>query len=124
MSPVRAEPGYGSHKAHAKCGSAAVAIGLRVFAADGGGFLQANDLGMVRQVHGNVDVFKNLVRVDAEDAVGMFDEVVSFAAGVLAAQGVDEAEVGGELFGLDQKSCAVSLPLSSFFHGASTCPGL
>lgn len=51
--------------------------------------------------HGDVDVFKDLARGDADDAVGGFDEVVALASGVLAAERVDKAEAGVELFGFD-----------------------
>jgi hypothetical protein len=71
------------------------------------------------QGHGNVDVLEDAARGDAEDAVGGFDEVVAFASAVLAAEVVDEAESGTELFGFDQGACAVRLPFQ-WFHGALT----
>ena len=67
----------------------------------------------VRQVvhHGNVDVLEDAAGGDAEDAVGGFDEVVTFASAVLAAEMIDEAERGAELFGFDEETGAVRLPL-------------
>ena len=67
--------------------------------------------------HGDVDIFKNLARSDAENALAGFDEIVSFASAVRAAERVGETEGGVELFGFDQKTCAVRLPLDRF-HGA------
>jgi hypothetical protein len=43
-------------------------------------------MGFIHESHGNVDVFKNLPRVDAKHTIGRFDEIVSLAAGVLAAE--------------------------------------
>lgn len=68
-------------------------------------------------LHGDVNVFENLTRGDADNAVGRFDKIVALAAAVLAAKRVDEAETGVELFCFDQKACAVSLPLWDS-HGA------
>jgi hypothetical protein len=66
-----------------------VAAGLGEFAAQGVGW------GRERcDIHGHrhVDVLEDLARGDADDAFGGFDEIVAFAAGVLASEGVDEAE--------------------------------
>lgn len=71
--------------------------------------------GLVRG-HQDVNVLEDAARSDAEDAVGGFDEIVSFAAGMLAAEVVDEAETGSELFGLHQETRAVRLPF--LFHVA------
>ena len=49
----------------------------------------ARGIGEQRSVvrgHGDVDVLKDLAGSDADYAVGGFDEVVTFAAGVLAAE--------------------------------------
>lgn len=64
--------------------------------------------------HGNVDVFEDSARSDAKHAVGGFDEVVSFASAVLAAEMIDEGEVGSKLFGFNQETCAVGLPFLRF----------
>ena len=64
----------------------------------------------------NVNVFEDLTRSDAEGAIGGFDQVVSFAAGVLTAERVGEAEVGSELPGLYQKPGAIGDPGVSRFH--------
>src|SRR4029077_7357146 len=66
--------------------------------------------GLATQGHGDVDVFEDAARGDADDAVGGFDEVVAFASAVLAAELVGETERGTELLGLDQEACAVVLP--------------
>jgi len=60
--------------------------------------------------HQDIDVFEDTARSDAEDAVEGFDEVVAFAAGMLTAEMVDEAETGSELFGFYEKTRAVRLP--------------
>jgi hypothetical protein len=65
---------------------------------------------LFRRAHGHVDVFEDAARGDAEYAVGGFDEVVAFATAMLAAEMVDEGEVGAELFGLDQEASAIRLP--------------
>ena len=65
--------------------------------------------GLVRG-HQDIDVFEDTARSDAEDAVEGFDEVVAFAAGMLAAEMVDEGETGSELFGFYEKTRAVRLP--------------
>ncbi len=69
------------------------------------------DARFVRQRHANVDVLEDAARRDAEHAVGGFDEVIAFAAAVLAAEVIDEAETGAELFGFDEEACAVCGPL-------------
>jgi hypothetical protein len=61
--------------------------------------------------HGDIDVLEDAARCDAEHAVRGFDEVVAFASAVLAAEVIDEAERGAELFGFDQEACAVCRPL-------------
>jgi hypothetical protein len=66
--------------------------------------------------HWDIDVLEDAAGGDAEDAVGGFDEVVSFVSAVLAAEMVDEGESGTELFGGDQKARAVGLPF--LFHVA------
>ena len=61
--------------------------------------------------HRDVNVFEDLFGRDAQDAIAGFNEVITLAAAVLATEMVSEAETGGELFGFDQESCAVGLPL-------------
>ena len=51
--------------------------------------------------HGNVNVFEDATRSDAEDPVTGFHQVVAFTATVLAAEGVGEGETGIQLFGFD-----------------------
>ena len=65
----------------------------------------------MRQGHGDVDVLEDAARRDAEDAVGGFDEVIAFAAAMLAAEVIDEAERGAELFGFDEEASTVCGPL-------------
>ena len=65
----------------------------------------------VMQGHGDVDVLEDAARGDAEYAVGGFHEVVTFASAVLAAEMVDEAETGAELFGFYEETGAIRLPL-------------
>ena len=66
------------------------------------------------ECHGDVDVFKNLARRDADDAVERFDEIISAASTVLATEGIDEAERGTESLGLDQEPSAIGLPFRRF----------
>jgi hypothetical protein len=68
----------------------------------------------IEKRYGNVNVFEDAARSDAEHAVGGFDEVVTFASAVLAAEMIDEGEVGSELFGFDQETCAIGLPFLRF----------
>jgi hypothetical protein len=58
---------------------------LWLLAADARGFVQL-DYFIVAGSHGDVDVFENLARRDAQDSIGGLDQVVSLAARVLAAQ--------------------------------------
>ena len=75
--------------------------------------------GIVVRRHLNVDVLEDLARSDAEHAIGGFDQVIALASAVLTAKMIDEAEAGGELLGVDQKTSAIHLPSNSF-HGALT----
>jgi hypothetical protein len=52
-----------------------------------------------------------LARGDAENAVGRLDEVITFASTMLAAEVIDEAETGTELFGFYEETRAIRLPL-------------
>lgn len=67
--------------------------------------------------HGDVDVFEDAARSDAENTFGRLDEIVSLAAAVLTTEGIDEGESVVELFGLNEEASAVGLPFDSF-HGA------
>jgi len=69
---------------------------------------------------GDVDVFENLTRCDAENSVGRFDEIVALAAGVLTAERVGEVETRVELLGFDEETRAVCDPAICSFHGAPT----
>ena len=51
--------------------------------------------------HLNIDVFEDVARGNAEDAFVRFDEVITFASAMLAAEVIGEAERGSELLGLD-----------------------
>ncbi len=64
--------------------------------------------------HGNVDVFEDTPRSDAENALGRLDQIVAFPAAVLATEVIDEGESGVELFCLNQKASAVRLPFRHF----------
>jgi hypothetical protein len=55
----------------------------------------------VAQGQGDIDVLEDAARSDAEDTVGGFDEVVAFTSAMLAAEVIDEAEAGTELFSFD-----------------------
>jgi len=82
-------------------GEAALAAGLWEFAADACHVVQADHVFFVNECHGHVNVFKNLLRGDTQHAVGRFDEVVTPASGMLAAEGVGKIEIRVELFCLD-----------------------
>jgi hypothetical protein len=62
------------------------------------------------QGHGDVNVLKDVARGDGDYAVGRFNEVVAFAAAMLAAKVIDEAESRTELLGIDQEASAIRLP--------------
>jgi hypothetical protein len=82
---------------------------------DGVGSLFAG--GGSRFRHRDVNVFEDLAWGDAENAFAGFHEIVALAATVRAAERVRETKRGVELFGFDQKTRAVCLPLDRF-HGA------
>ena len=63
------------------------------------------------ETHGDVNIFEDLAGSDAEDSVTGFDEIVTFAAAMLAAEVVGETEAGVELLGFDQETRAICLPL-------------
>ena len=69
------------------------------------------------QSHGNVNVFENPPRSDAEDPITGFHQIVALTAAVLPAEMVGEGEIGIELFSFDKESRAVRFPLNRF-HGA------
>lgn len=71
--------------------------------------------------HGNVDVLKDLAGGDAEDAFRRFDQVIAFAATVLAAELISEAESVLEFLGFYQEAGAVGLPFHRF-HGVVQVP--
>jgi hypothetical protein len=97
-----------SHQAQAWRGAATITARLREFTSTGRSEWRVI---LGRQGHGDVDVLEDLTRGNAYYSVGRLDEVVTFASGVLAAESVDEAEGGTELFGFDQKPCAVGFPI-------------
>jgi hypothetical protein len=92
--------------------------GLRLLAADVHVWVPGNPARylFLFGIHYHVNVFEDVARGDAEDAVKRFDEVVAFASGVLAAERVGKAEIATELFCLNEKSGAIGLPLDGF-HG-------
>jgi hypothetical protein len=84
---LRDQPPVPSRTSHVPCagwGGAAVAAGVGEFAARGVG--SRDELSDLLRWHRDVDVLEDLARSDADYAVGGFDEVVTFAAGVLAAE--------------------------------------
>ncbi len=68
----------------------------------------------IAEWHGDVDIFKDLARRDANDPVERFDEIISAASTVLAAEGIGESERGAELLGLDQEPSAIGFPFRRF----------
>ncbi len=70
----------------------------------------------VGRIHADVNVFEDVARGDAENAVGRLDQVVALAAGVLAPQRISEGEAASELLCVNEKSGAIGLPLG-VFHG-------
>src|SRR5215472_14708079 len=69
--------------------------------------------------HGDIDVFEDLARCDAQDSIVGFDQIVAFAAAMLTAEMVDEREARAELFGFDQEPSAVSFPFRGFHRAQS-----
>jgi hypothetical protein len=65
---------------------------------------------------GYVDIFEDLPGGNAKNAVGGFDQIIAFAAGVLTAKRIGECEGGGELLGFDQKTGAIGNPWAAGFH--------
>jgi len=53
------------------------------------------------QTHGNVDVFENLPRSNAENSVDGLDQIIALSPAVLPSEVIGEAKVRAELFGLD-----------------------
>lgn len=68
--------------------------------------------------HRDVNIFEDLARRDAEDAVIGLDQIVAFASAVLASEVIDKAECRGELLGVDEESSAVDFPIGC--HGVVT----
>ena len=65
---------------------------------------------VVERLHGDVNVFEDAARGNADDAVRGFDEIIAFATAMLASEMVDETEIRVKLLGLDQKASAVGIP--------------
>jgi hypothetical protein len=63
-----------------------------------------------RVAHGDVNVFEDLFWCDAENTIVGFDQIVAFAAAVLPAEMIGEAEVRAKLFGFDQEAGAIRFP--------------
>src|ERR1700751_3864923 len=75
--------------------------------------------GVAGTSHGNVDVLGNFAGRDATRAVGGVDEIVTFLAGVFAANGVDEGQRRVKLLGGDQEARAIGCPFTDHvFHKA------
>ena len=86
--------------------------------ADGFIFFVRSLSGWIRsQPHGNVNVFEDSARSDAEDPITGFHQIVALTAGVLPSKMVGEGEIGIELFSFDKESRAVRFPFNRF-HGA------
>ena len=51
--------------------------------------------------HLYIDVFKDVPRSDAENALARFDQIITFASAMLPAEVIGETESGSELLGLD-----------------------
>lgn len=77
-------------------------------------------LGSFGWAHSYIDIFKDLARRDASQAVRGFDQVVSFLSMVFASQGVDEMQGLGELSSPDQEPGTVDLPIGCGLHNAHT----
>jgi len=124
-----------SERAQARMGGAAVAVGLRTFAAGrehGGGedlglcvHRGLGRLGLIRErlipersicEQGDVDILEDLTGSDAQNTVGGLDEIVALASGVQAAENIGEGEAGAELPGFDEEAGAVSDPWTCCFH--------
>lgn len=69
----------------------------------------------------DVNVFKDLARSDAENAIEGFDQIVPATSTVLAPEVVGEAERCGELFCFDEEPGAVRLPFRGFHVGITCC---
>ena len=95
----------------------ALAARLLELPATASNFAEAEDIFLADKCQGYVDVLKDLLRCDAQQAVGRFNEVVSSAARMPTAERVGESEVGAELFCVDQEPGAVCLPVCCF-HAA------
>ena len=60
--------------------------------------------------HGDINVFENLSRRNADHSLARLHQIISLASGVLAAKAIDESEIRTELSGFHQKASAVSFP--------------
>jgi hypothetical protein len=65
---------------------------------------------VVERLHGDVNVFEDAARGNADYAVRGFDEIIAFATAMLASEMVDETEIRVKLLGIDQKASAVGIP--------------
>lgn len=70
--------------------------------------------------YGYIDVFEDVTRSDAENPLIGFDEVVSLASAMLAAEMIGEAKSGSKLLGFDEETSTVCIPFLRF-HDALTC---
>ena len=61
--------------------------------------------------HGNINVFEDPARSNADYTIVRFHQVITLATTMLPAEMIGEGEIGTELLGLYKKSRAVSLPL-------------
>ncbi len=69
--------------------------------------------------HLDIDVFENMARGDAENALIGFDEIITLASAMLTSEMIGEAEGGGELLGFDKETSSIRLPFRRF-HDALT----
>lgn len=64
--------------------------------------------------HGDVNVLEDAAGRYAENAFRGFDQIVTFASAMLAAEVIDEGKSRVELFCLNEKASAVRLPFFDF----------
>jgi hypothetical protein len=76
--------------------------------------------GIGGEIKRDIDVLENLARGNATRSIGGEHQVVSWAAGMLASETVDESERLVELPGANQKASAVRRPIVQ--HGLRSHP--
>ena len=71
---------------------------------------------LLRGSHGHVNIFENLAALNTAAAIGGFNQVITGLPTLLTPEWIDERQRLGELFGLDQKACAINVPCASRVH--------